>query len=307
MDRKTTFVLALAYLTIILALGLIYFVDRDLLFFVPKTGMFGPIPVGVPWFGALGAVLISLTGVFEHEHDWDMSYWPWHVARPLVGATVSVVSVLILQAGFLSINAAPISPAATPTPTPTPAAQAATTPTPTPPKPTPTPSPTTTPATGAGSQAPSPTPPPKGSSGQGDGQNQGQNKDGNSKNPVSNNLLFYLVAFLVGYREETFRELIKRLVDVVLSPGNGGAAGSPTISGANPNQAPHGTPTQVTITGSGLGSTQSVKFGSTAAQQFKANPDGTLTVTTPVMAAAGQVVLSVTTKGGAASTNFTFS
>src|SRR5581483_11574831 len=53
MDRKTTFVLALAYLTIILALGLIYFVDRDLLFFVPKTGMFGPIPVGVPWFGAL--------------------------------------------------------------------------------------------------------------------------------------------------------------------------------------------------------------------------------------------------------------
>jgi hypothetical protein len=27
---------------------------------------FGPIPIGVPWFGALGAILISLTGVFQH-------------------------------------------------------------------------------------------------------------------------------------------------------------------------------------------------------------------------------------------------
>lgn len=302
MDRKTTFVLALAYLTIILALGLIYFVDRDLLFFVPKTGMFGPVPVGVPWFGALGAVLISLTGVFEHEHDWDMSYWPWHVARPLVGATVSVVSVLILQAGFLSINAAPISQAATPTPTPTPAAQAATTPTPTPPKLTPTPSPTTTPATGAGSQAPSPTPPPKGPSGQGDEQNQGQNKDGNSKNLVSNNLLFYLVAFLVGYREETFRELIKRLVDVILSPGNGGTP-APAIHAVNPPQAPHGTATQVTITGSGFTTTQTVKFGSAVAQ-FKVDTDGQITTTTPVVAAPAIVLLTVVTKGGSASVNF---
>src|SRR5690349_5840322 len=82
MDRKTTFFLALVYLTIILAIGLIFFVKRNLLFFVPDA--FGPVPVGVPWFGALGAVLISLTGVFEHEHDWDASYWPWHVARPLI-------------------------------------------------------------------------------------------------------------------------------------------------------------------------------------------------------------------------------
>jgi len=32
------------------------------------------VPVGVPWFGAVGAVLISLTGVFAHEHDWDPNY-----------------------------------------------------------------------------------------------------------------------------------------------------------------------------------------------------------------------------------------
>src|SRR5205814_7605200 len=106
-------------------------------FFIPDT--FGPLPVGVAWFGALGAVLISLTGVFEHEHDWDASYWPWHVARPLVGVAVGVVSVLIMQAGILAVGSTP------------------------------------------------------------------------TKTDVPKNLLYYLVAFLVGYREETFRELIKRL------------------------------------------------------------------------------------------------
>lgn len=285
MDRKTTFFLALGYLTVILAVGLVFFVKRDLLFFLPPdVNYFGPVAVGVPWFGALGAVLISLTGVFEHEHDWDMSYWPWHVARPLVGAALGVVSVLILQAGILSVSATPIQ--GTPTPTPTPAStQTAATPTPTPVA-TPTPAPT-----GASTQTPAPTPTP-----------QGQNQPASPKSP--NNLLYYLVAFLVGYREETFRELIKRLVDVILSPGNSGGA-APTIHAVNPALAPHGTATQVTITGSGFTTTQSVKFGASAAQ-FTVNADGTLTATTPVMAAAGAVQLTVTTKGGSANIDFTF-
>lgn len=312
MDRKSTFILALVYLTVILVVGLLFFLRRDLLFFVPNTGMFGPIPVGVPWFGALGAVLISLTGVFEHEHDWDMSYWPWHVARPLVGAAVAVVSVLIIQSGSLGAGFTPVP---NPTPTPTPVA---TQPAPTvPPASVPTRTPGSTQPEGSSTTTPPSTQPASnsttapasntGAPATSDSGKQDQNKNKDNPPLIPKYLFVYVIAFSVGYREETFRELIKRLVDVILSPGNGGAAGAPTISGANPNQAPHGTPTQVTITGSGLGSTQSVKFGSTAAQQFKANPDGTLTVTTPIMAAAGQVVLSVTTKGGAASTNFTFS
>lgn len=268
MDRKTTFILALLYLAVILAIGLIFFVKRDLLFFVPDANAFGPVPLGVPWFGALGAVLISLTGVFEHEHDWDASYWPWHVARPLIGVALGVVSVLILQAGVLAVGSTPIQPATTPTSTST---QPAATPTPT------------------------PTPTPPGSA--------TQNQPTNPKIPT--NLLYYLVAFLVGYREETFRELIKRLVDIILAPGNGNAT-APTIHDVNPPQAPHGTPTPVTITGSGFTSTQSVKFGNSAAQ-FTVNADGKLTATTPAMPAGGAVVLTVTTKGGSASIDFTFS
>src|SRR2546423_10463237 len=162
MDRKKTFVVSLIYLLVILILGLIFFVKRDLLFFIPAGFAFGPIPVGVPWFGALGAVLISLTGVFDHKRDWDNELWPWHLSRPLIGITVGVVSVLILQAGVLSIGAS----------------------------------------------------------------------------HATSNLLYYLIAFLVGYREETFRELIKRLVDVVLSPGGTDSA-LPYIHAGNPDQAVH--------------------------------------------------------------------
>lgn len=259
MDRKTTFILALLYLGVILAIGLVFFVKRDLLFFVPDA--FGPVPLGVPWFGALGAVLISLTGVFEHEHDWDLTYWPWHVARPLIGVTLGVVSVLILQAGVLAVGSTPIQP----------------TPTSTPPSSTPTPT-------------PAPTPPAS--------QNQ-------PTKPIPTNLLYYLVAFLVGYREETFRELIKRLVDIILAPGTVKTTG-PTIQAVSPAQAPHGTPTPVTITGSGFSGAQSVKFGSSAAQ-FTVNGDGKLTATTPTPPNAGAVVLTVTTKDGSASIEFTFS
>jgi hypothetical protein len=61
----------------------------------------------------------------------------------------------------------------------------------------------------------------------------------------------------------------------------------------------------VTITGSGFSGTQSVKFGSSAAQ-FTVNGDGKLTATTPTPPNAGAVVLTVTTKDGSASIEFTF-
>jgi hypothetical protein len=304
MDRKTTFYLALGYLTILLIVGVLYFLKH--LFFLPCTNMFGPVPVGVPWFGALGAVLISLTGVFDHEHDWDESYWPWHVARPLVGAALGVVSVLIMQAGILSVGATPI---AAPTPTPTPAAGSTTTPSgETKATPTPSLSPTPTPAANSTSTpTPTPVPTPTPSSTPTPGGSGGQNQPSNSKT-VPNFLLYYLIAFLVGYREETFRELIKRLVDVILSPGNGGApAPPPTIHDIKQNPTPADpATTEVTITGTGFVNLQSVTFGTTKAVA-KVNPDGTITATTTPKMAAGTVKVTVTTKGGSANQDFKFS
>jgi hypothetical protein len=67
MKRQTVFFIALVYLSVILVLGLLFFLKRAWFDFMPAS--FGPVPVGVPWFGALGAVVISLSGVFGHEKD----------------------------------------------------------------------------------------------------------------------------------------------------------------------------------------------------------------------------------------------
>jgi len=122
----------------------------------------GILPIGVPWFGAVGAVVISLEGVFQHtqEGNWDDRYSYWHMARPLFGAVLAIVAFFIF---LLLIGATGQTPAfATP---------------------------------GGDSQA-------------------------------SDLIVYYVVAFLVGYREETFRELVKRVTDLLFvktqqPPGSG--------------------------------------------------------------------------------------
>src|SRR5262249_31487319 len=63
----------------------------------------GSMPIGVPFFGALGAVLVSLSAVFDYRKSaWDPTWEAWHYSRWLIGGTVGIVSVLIFQAGILS-------------------------------------------------------------------------------------------------------------------------------------------------------------------------------------------------------------
>jgi hypothetical protein len=136
--------LELLYLLGLGAIAWLYFSDR-----LKLPGSIGSQPTsGVLWFGALGGVLLSLSGVFEHAADWNPSYRLWHIARPLVGAAVGLVAVLIVQAGILTI---------------------------------------------------------------------GQNATPGDH--ASRFVLYYIIAFIVGYREDTFRALIGRLGDLFLTPG----------------------------------------------------------------------------------------
>ena len=144
-SRSAMFVVQVVWLLFLGAMAAVFLTQREVIA-LPDAA--GSLPIGVIWFGALGAVLISLTGIVEHADDWKESYVLWHLSRPLMGASLAVVAVLIMQAGILAVGSAPA------------AGQAA----------------------------------------------------------VPKNILYYLVAFLVGYREETFRELIKRLVDLIFSP-----------------------------------------------------------------------------------------
>jgi RsiW-degrading membrane proteinase PrsW (M82 family) len=143
--RTAVFWLEMFYLLGLGAIAWFYFTDR-----LKLPDAIGSVPTsGILWFGALGGVLLSLTGVFGHTDDWDPSFLQWHVARPFVGAAVGLVAVMVIQAGILTL-----------------------------------------------------------------GQNPTPNKD------ASRFVFYYVVAFLVGYREESFRELIRRLGDVILNPGS---------------------------------------------------------------------------------------
>ena len=223
-DRQFVFWLQIFYMAVLGVLAGLYFHgDITLRHFI------GDVPTPVPWFGALGAVLISLTGVFEHCDDWDPCLRYWHWARPVVGASVGVVSVLIFQAGILAAGSNPA---------------------------------------GGTSAAPK-------------------------------NITYYLIAFLVGYREETFRQLIKRLADVVLTPDGATPATAPTITLLNPNTGPVSGGTSVVIIGSGFTGAKDVKFGANAAE-FTVDSDAQISATSPASTTTGPVAVAVTTPAGSA-------
>jgi len=141
--RRVVAWLSTAYLVILLAGFGVYTFWAAFRDAVPDT--IGVLPIGVPFFGALGATLISLVGVTDHRTDWDLGYKYWHYTRPLVGAVVGTVGCLI----FLVIVRAAAEKSASTTP---------------------------------------------------------------------DDLTFCVIAFVLGYREETFRALVKRLVDTILEP-----------------------------------------------------------------------------------------
>ena len=148
-SKEFIFFLQVVYLV---ALG-VFAVAYRVHWIEPRRSFFGPVPFLVPWFGAVGATLLSLSAVFDKRgRDWDVDYRFWHWARPLVGAIVATITVLILQSGILAVGGV--------TPNKAPAGTA-------------------------------------------------------------KNLLYFVFAFVVGYREEIFRSLIKRLADVILTPPPG--------------------------------------------------------------------------------------
>jgi hypothetical protein len=152
----------------------------------------GIVPLGVPWFGALGGVTISIYGVVDHNDHWQSKWGLWHAIRPIVGAILGTLAFLI----FISVIQ----------------------------------------ATGS---VPSAITPPK-----------------HSTYDVQA-ITYLVIAFVVGFREQTFRTLITKVIDLLLSPGD--ATKSPIIS-ISPTPVDFGTVTvgqhrdaNVTLTNSGIG------------------------------------------------------
>ena len=156
------FWLELAYMALLIALGGVYMTcwppNDD-----PVNLIGGIVPFAVPWFGALGAVLIGLEAVFMHNKNWDSRFNYWHIARPIMGAVLGFVAffVMVLLIKSSGANPAFLTP-----------------------------------------------------------------KDPNFSS--TDLILYYVLAFLVGYREETFRELIKRASDLILTSSPPASSAPPT-------------------------------------------------------------------------------
>lgn len=223
-ERTLIFWLELAYLGALVALAILYFTNV-----IDVRTAFGSMPAAIPWFGALGGVVISLTGVIKHAYDWDPAQRLWHISRPFLGAIVGVVSVLAFQAGILAAGVNP----------------------------------------NAGTAAPG----------------------------GIDNVFYYLIAFGVGYREESFRELMKRMLDVILTPGSTSASARPRILALEPTSGPVAGDKPVTITGDGLLAVTSVRFGDKEAK-FDVQSDTLLVATSPPVDTAGAVGVSVSSPSG---------
>jgi IPT/TIG domain len=199
--------------------------------------LLGPMPTWVLWFGALGAVIISLSACLQFTGPaWDPRWELWHYSRPLIGATVAAISVLIFEAGIVSIGSDP------------------------------TPSSSTT------------------------------------SGDVPKYLAYYLVAFLVGYREATFRELVKRLGDVVLKPAD---STQPAISTITPSTGPVAGGQTVALTGTGLAQLVTLRVGATQTTPTELG-DTYLIFTTPPAAGAGVVAITVETGSGTLATQYEY-
>lgn len=229
------------YLCVLFAVAGLYLTGKLTL---PKLTV--DFPVGVIWFGALGAVVISLTGAVEHRDDWDPSWTSWHYTRPLVGAALAVVAWLIFQAGILAVGSNPPA-------------------------------------------------------------QQGASGGGTPSNARPTNLLYYVIAFVVGYRERVFRDLIKRVADVIFAPKEAAPkAAQPHITGITPATGKAAGGDTVVIAGSGLTDVTAVRFGNSPAASVHVDNDGQITATTP-QGTLGAVAVTVTTKGGSTATgSFTY-
>ena len=83
----------MVYLFALPTAAVLYAHDATLRGWVPVQ--FDSVPLTVPFFGALGGVYVSLTGIFFHEKNWDSTYDLWHALRPFTAALAATVAYLI--------------------------------------------------------------------------------------------------------------------------------------------------------------------------------------------------------------------
>lgn len=92
----SVFGVALGWLLLLLALFATWVTLPDFRHAFPHS--YGHIPVEVPWFGAVGGLLVSFGGIFRYNRQWDPAYEYWHPVRPLIGMFTGGMACVLLLA-----------------------------------------------------------------------------------------------------------------------------------------------------------------------------------------------------------------
>jgi hypothetical protein len=94
--RTSIFFYDLAVLAALFLVGALYLFEKIKL---PEAATV-LLSIQSAWFGALGGVIISLKGIYDHADGpggWDRSFNLWHFGRPVSGAVAGLMTVVLLS------------------------------------------------------------------------------------------------------------------------------------------------------------------------------------------------------------------
>jgi hypothetical protein len=94
--RVRIFVYDIFVLVVLVIVAAIYLVQKPLL----ATWQNQELSIEAAWFGALGGLMISLKGIYDHRDGatgWDPGFDLWHFGRPFSGGVAGLVTVILLD------------------------------------------------------------------------------------------------------------------------------------------------------------------------------------------------------------------
>jgi hypothetical protein len=98
--RRAIFIYDLIVVAVLLLIGVLYFKHND---WFDLGGTDHPsvnLSIHCIWFGALGGIIISLKGVYDHAFGgdpWNDSFNLWHIGRPVSGGIAGLMTFLLMQ------------------------------------------------------------------------------------------------------------------------------------------------------------------------------------------------------------------
>jgi hypothetical protein len=107
--RVKIFVYDIVVLLVLLAAAAVYLAQKQIF----AAWQAQSLSIEAAWFGALGGLMISLKGIYDHRDGatgWDPGFNLWHIGRPLSGGVAGLVTVILLTVVAGNVDKPPANP-----------------------------------------------------------------------------------------------------------------------------------------------------------------------------------------------------